>query len=378
MKILVLAGESPVPATSGIRLRVLHLSRGLARAGEVTVGVLGEVGAGHDEPFAMVAAGSARSRLLSLVTAVRRPYDVAKHDAPGMHRLAAGGGWDVVQAELPYLLPAAGDAGAPVVLDAHNVESDVLRTLAEREPRRLRRTRLGWEARKTDRFERSGLRTVRAVAATSDEEAAAFERMGAREVVVVPNGVDASAIAFSPPGAGSRVVYAGHFGYRPNALAGLELATEVLPRLRERVPDAHVALIGRDPGPELQELAGEGVTVTGPVADVLPHLRAGRVTVVPLRAGGGTRLKVLEAMAAGVPVVSTPFGVAGLDIRDGETVLLGDTPAELAEAAERVIGDDALALRLATAARRLVERAYDWPVVVAPLLDLHLRLAGRA
>jgi glycosyltransferase involved in cell wall biosynthesis len=141
------------------------------------------------------------------------------------------------------------------------------------------------------------------------------------------------------------------------------------------VPAARARIVGRDPTPRLRDRHGGAVQITGTVPDVLPHLRAAGVLVLPLRSGGGTRLKVLEAMAAGVPVVSTPLGVEGLAVRDGEHVLIGRSAADLAELAARVLRDRALAVALSRAGRALVERTYDWAVVARPLIELHHRLA---
>ena len=374
--VLVLAGESPLPPFSGIRQRVLHLARALGRSHDVFVGVLGPVPSPDGNPFALAGAGALRPKPASLATALRRPYAAARHSAPELAALAADGRWASVQSETPWLLPAAMRAGRPVVLDAIDVETDVMRTFAERERRPIHRMRWSWEAAKTQRWERAAARSVDAVCVTGSHEAAAFERMGAHEIVIVPNGVDVDAVPFAPPPAGALFLYAGHFGYRPNQHAARELALEVLPLLRRRVPQATLTLVGRDAGPELRRLAGPAVEVTGEVAEMLPHLRRARATIVPLRSGAGTRLKVLEAMAAGVPVISTRFGVAGIDVRDGEHVLLAETPAELAEAAARLASDDALCRALAERARRLVERSFDWDVVAAPLVSLHERLGA--
>jgi len=144
------------------------------------------------------------------------------------------------------------------------------------------------------------------------------------------------------------------------------------------VPAATVRIVGKDPPRELLARRGRHVAVIGGVDAVLPHLRDARVTVLPIRAGGGTRLKALEALAAGVPVVSTPFAVSGLGLRDREHTLLADSPPDLAAAATRVLDDDALAERLSHAGRALVERRFDWPRVARPLVDLHHALAERS
>lgn len=379
MRLLILAAETPLPANTGFRLRNLHLARALAAAAVVDFVALGPVPSAHDEAFRLQGVGAQRGRFAALAASVRMPYMQAKLPQAPLAASVRGGAWTSVQAESPFMGPAALTLGRPVVLDAHNVETELPRTLAEadtRAPAALRRARWRWETRKTQTHEQAMVRAAAAVAATSQSEAEVFERWGAREVVVVPNGIDTTAIGHADPAPGALLAYVGTFGYLPNVVAASELLDEVLPRVRARLPEAGAVLIGRDPGPHLLSRRGPGIEVTGTVPDVLPHLRRARVVVVPLRAGGGTRLKVLEAMAAGVPVVSTRFGVSGLEVRDGEHVLLGETPAELADAAVRVCTDDALARSLSDAGRRLACSRYDWSIVARPLVEVHARLAG--
>jgi polysaccharide biosynthesis protein PslH len=140
------------------------------------------------------------------------------------------------------------------------------------------------------------------------------------------------------------------------------------------VPSARVTLVGAMASPELSALAGPAVELTGGVEMVLPYLRRARVTVMPVRAGGGSRLKVLEALAAGVPVVATSFAVSGIDVRHGVEALIAETPHDLAALAVRVINDDDLARALSRAGRRLVEKRYGWPTVAKPLVGLHREL----
>ncbi|HUP33402.1 MAG TPA: glycosyltransferase family 4 protein [Gaiellaceae bacterium] len=375
--ILVLAGESPLPANSGVRRRTLQLSRELADVFAVEVAALGEVPSAGDEPFALRGIPHRRTRARALAASVLTPYQAALVRSSRARRHVLSRRWATMQSELPFVAPMLlGIDAAPLVLDAHNVESDVLRTMAEQEHRPVHRARWRWEAAKTERFERTIVRAATAVCATSEEDAASLEAMGARRIAVVPNGVACAAVAWRAPADSAELAYVGHLGYKPNADAARELVSEVLPIVHRTRPDASVLIVGREPPHDLAAREEGHVRVTGEVPDVLPFLRRARSLVLPLRSGGGTRLKALEALAAGVPLVSTRFGVAGLDVRDGEHVLLGERPAELAAQALRVLEDDALAERLSTAGRRLVETRYDWSVVARPLIELHAELGA--
>lgn len=377
-RVLVLAAESPLPPRSGLRLRVLHVARELARSSRVDLAVLGDVEPAPEEQFELHSIPHRdRSRALTALQAWRAPYVVAKQRSSAMAALASGGGWDTVQVEFPSLVPAARGARVPVVLDAHNVESDLLSSVADQAPSGPSRLRLRWEEKKMRRFEQQVATEVAAVCATSDADAEIFERWGATEVVVVPNGVDTGSIApRMSPATGARLLYVGQLDYDPNTAAARTLARDVLPLVRREISEAHVRLVGRDGG-RLTALAGPHVELAGSVVDVRPELRAARAVVLPIRAGSGTRLKVLEAMAAGVPIVATPLAVAGISVRDGEHVLLGATCRELAAQVVRVCRDDALARALAANARALAERTYDWSIIGEPLRALHERLAGQ-
>ena len=152
----------------------------------------------------------------------------------------------------------------------------------------------------------------------------------------------------------------------PNANAAHFLATAVLPAVRQEIPDARLVIVGRDPGPDVLALAraGTGVEVAANVSDVTPFYRDANVLAVPLQSGGGTRLKILEAFAAGVPVVSTPVGCEGIDAINGRHLAIADR-GDFATAVVRVLKTPQLASTLAQRARMLVRQQYDWSVVGA-------------
>ena len=257
-----------------------------------------------------------------------------------------------------YRLPR----GIPLVGDTHNVEHDTLMRAAAAAPERWRRVYYGAQAVLTRREERRHLAKFDIVCATSPRDRSVLHALAPRiRIDVVPNGIDLE--KYSPPPTSRRedgvLLFTGLMSYYPNQHAVLRFARNVLPLVRQRVPHARLIVAGADPSCAVRALAGEHVDITGRVADVRPYYARAHAVVVPLSIGGGTRVKVLEAMAMGVPVVSTALGCEGLDVVDGRSVLIGDSDAALADAVVRVLQSPTLAESLVTHGRE-VARQYGW------------------
>ena len=252
------------------------------------------------------------------------------------------------------------------ILDLHNVYSTIAGRAADEQTSKLARMYLRHEARLLRRRERDAARGCDAVLAVSDEEARVYRGLGARAVTLAPNGVDCAAYADLPTGrphAAPTLLYVGPMSWAPNAAAVTFLAREVMPRLRSVVPDARLRIIGRDMTSAVQALAdGDGVDVLGMVPSMPPHLLEASVLAVPLETGGGTRLKILEAFAAGLPVVSTAVGCEGLRVVDREHLVVADR-AGFAEALIAALRDPAAGAERAARARALTRDCYDWRMV---------------
>jgi glycosyltransferase involved in cell wall biosynthesis len=172
-------------------------------------------------------------------------------------------------------------------------------------------------------------------------------------------------------------MFIGNMGYPPCVDAVLYFCKEIFPLIRRRISAAELWIVGRDPRPEVLQLDGDGVHVTGQVEDVIPYYRQSAACVVPLRAGGGTRLKILEAMALGRPVVSTTIGCEGLDVVDGEHLLIADNPAQFAEKTVRLLTDRQLYQHISTRGRELVETCYDWDKIAGRLMGVYTEMLAQ-
>jgi len=192
-------------------------------------------------------------------------------------------------------------------------------------------------------------------------------------VSLVPNGVDTAALRPLPEAAaGKRLIFVGHLRYPPNIDAVRFLARHILPALRTRIPEARLTVVGEGAPRALREFAGRAdIDLVGRASCPLPYYQDAHVAVVPLRAGGGTRLKILEAMALGRPVVSTPLGCEGLAVEDGKHLLIAHDVEGFAAAVARLLTDRPLAARLSREARALVERDYDWTSIADRLLGVY-------
>lgn len=266
----------------------------------------------------------------------------------------------------------------PVALSMHNVDSEMLATVA-REQRILTPSwgRAWNRALATRSLERREVPRADAVLCVSDEDAAHFAGLGGRPLVV-PNGVDGELFDVrEAPAAGERVLFFGQLGYAPNTLGLLRFVRQGWPRVVARRPDARLRVAG--PGLEAKFAARlrehPGVEPLGLVDDLRDEF-ARAVVVVPIWQGGGTRLKVLEALAAGRPLAGTPLGVSGIGFRDREHGLIAEQPAALADAVVALLEDGARARAFGAAGRRLAE-PYRWERVTAPAAELYAEWAAR-
>ena len=228
------------------------------------------------------------------------------------------------------------------------------------------------EARYASRFDQS-------IAVSSTDADLLRRRNPALPVSVVENGVDCARmqpLAEAPTG--NDLLFTGVLGYPPNADAIRFFCREILPLVRREFPDARLLIAGQSPPPDLRELAsGEAVELLADVADIVPCYRRARLSVVPLRAGGGTRLKILESMALGRAVVSTAIGCEGIDVRHGRDILIADDAASFAACVVLLLRDPEMRAALSARARQTVETGYDWPPLAARQLAVYSALADR-
>jgi glycosyltransferase involved in cell wall biosynthesis len=379
--LLAVTSQLPWPLDRGGHIRSYHLMRALAAAFDVRL----LAGCRADEAGAFDAirqtgidlvpvvlprrtgAGEAMRAVRALLAG--EPYAMFhRHNRPEMwqalDRALTSGAPDVVYLDhLDSWLFARAFQRTPLVVHLHNVYSTLVRREADEGRSGLARRWLRRDAAMLDRVERQVMSAASAVLTVSDNDRAHFARLGKAPVEVVENGVDCAAYADLPtgrPGRAPLVLYLGALSWPPNADAAVFLARSALPALRRLVPGARLRIVGRDPGQAVLALAElDGVEVLANVPDVRPHLHDASVLAVPLDVGGGTRLKIVEAFAAGIPVVSTAVGAEGIAAVHDMHLLIAER-AQFAGALAALLTDAARAARLAAEARRLAQDRYDW------------------
>lgn len=273
-----------------------------------------------------------------------------------------------------FLYPALNVVNAnhslPTLLFQHNMESQIWSRMAKNRKSPLARAYFASQHGRFFRAERDLSAKFDGIVTVSPEDSAfARERYRLENVLGdVPTGVDVAFFASQAvPRRPKRLGFLGSMDWMPNIEGLLWFAEAILPLLRRTDPGIELAVIGRNPPASIRNLAtpGSGISVTGTVEDVRPFVSECRAIVVPLRSGGGTRLKILEALAMGVPVVSTSIGAEGLSLADGRHLLLADSPAEFADSCLKLVQDDELHALLSRDGRELVEREHGWPRAAA-------------
>ncbi|MFM8580391.1 MAG: glycosyltransferase family 4 protein, partial [Planctomycetaceae bacterium] len=295
------------------------------------------------------------------------PYNAAKDFDPRLRRRAEA----LLAEERPDLVicdfvqmarNVIGLPGVATLLFQHNVEAEIFERHSRVDRGWLRRRFMGYQAAKMRWFEGWAGRQFDAIVAVSERDLEQYrQRYGWEHATAIDTAVDIDyyQAATSPPEPRT-MVFVGSLDWMPNE-DGLEwFADAIWPLVRQRVPDARIRLVGRRPGSRVQRLAAiPGIELVGEVPDTRPEIARSAVVAVPLRIGGGTRLKIFEAMASGRPVVSTSLGAEGLQVTHGRDILLADTAEEFASAVSRLLESSTEREQLATAARRLVEEKFS-------------------
>jgi sugar transferase (PEP-CTERM/EpsH1 system associated) len=298
------------------------------------------------------------------------PVSISRYRSSGMRSaiqsLLRQHRFDAVVCDFLFPAPNLPDLSG-CVLFQHNVETMIWKRHAEHAPDPLRKAFFQMEARRMQVYEGRVCREARRVIAVSQDDADTMRRLyGLNCVPAISTGVDVE--YFTPPAAPARkadLVFVGSMDWMANIDGVTWFVEEVLPLIRRRRPDCSLAVAGRRPVAAVSQLAARDplIQVTGTVADVRPWLFGALVSIVPLRIGGGTRLKIYESMAAGVPVVSTTVGAEGLEARDGQNILLADAAARFADRCLCLLESEAERRRLAEAGREMVLSRYSWEAV---------------
>lgn len=401
MNILFLSPWLPWPPHDGARIRIFETLRYLSQRNSITLlstirhpeevkykaalnGLCKKIVTTvlpNDTPPVLRRFSMGLVRRMSLIQSFHYDSNLAQK----VHQLTCQESYDIIHIEFPFLAPYLGAVSsrsrAKKVLSMHNIES--IRFARE----------LGcptyngrWLAIQYDRlffesWEKRAIRRFDGITAVSEVEKDWIQHHapGAR-VEVVPNGVDTEYFCPNRPWKGSAsLVFTGLMDHPPNVDAAVWFCNEILPELRRKIPHLSFKIVGRRPHPKILELGKkDGAQVTGEVADIRPYLTESLALVVPLRSGGGTRLKILEAMAIGRPVISTRLGAEGLDVTPEVNILIADTPVQFVNHILLLLASPETASQLGTAGRRLVVDKYGWPLCLRRLENLYDGLMGNS
>ena len=403
MRIVWLSSRPPFPLDSGGQIRTYHILRELNRRHDIVLVTLADQAALADAsdrindvcreivsvPYPEKHSGLSLYLRAALHYLDPIPFVVSKYFSPQLRdalaQVLARQKVDLIVCD--YLTPALclpKSTTVPTVVFEHNVETLIWERLAAQETNWLKRIYLSREAAKMRRFEKQLTSRLAGCIAVSDADSDYFRtQFNVKNVFAVPTGVDT--VYFQPAQMNGKIhnpeiVFLGSMDWIPNQEGVFFFCREVLPLIREKISNVSFTVVGRRPPSSILRLAEEsdGVKVTGTVDDVRPYLKNACISVVPLRVGGGTRIKIFELMASAVPVVSTAIGAEGLPVSDGRDIVIADEADEMAQACIHLLTGVDLRRRISMQARKLVEENFSWETVGSEFEKICMKLAGAA
>lgn len=398
MKILFLSPSFPYPQDTGAAIRIYNLIRYLSKENEVHLvsfedRQIEETGLMELKKYC----SSVRlvklkkyPKLLQLPEVLIRflrgePFMLKYAESDELEKMLSNlsqeQGIDIIQFEHSYMghnvRHLAQDLKARKVLSFHNIACAQYYRVYKVEKNLLKKIRhllewvpmFKWEPRIAGYFDKS------VVVSDIDKNLLQFLNP-MLDIAVIPNGVDAGGIASEPSeGREKNLLFIGTMDYEPNEDAVLYFHERIFPLVKREIQDIKLTVVGRNPPPKVQKLSeNPDILITGHVDDVRPYYRKAMLSVVPLRSGGGTRLKILEAMATGTPVVSTAVGCEGLAVEDGRNIMIASTPEEFAEKIIRLVTREDLWNKVSCEGRKLVEEKYDWESIASSLQEVYRQL----
>ncbi len=381
MKILIIDEEFPYPLNSGKRLRTSNLTYELALTNDVSYLAFGDIASEaakhfkskNIQPIAVTPINNKKSGLsfyLKLMTNLfsSEPYIVTSHYSSEFEtqllKLINEQKFDVIICEwTPYAQYVKNITKSKSIIVAHNIESDIWKRYYENESNPLKRFYIGLQYKKVLNFEKNCFKWVDGATAVSSIDASFIKKLNLPYTpAIIENGVDTD--FFTPSDTTPlphRLAFTGSMDWRPNQDAAEFFASEILPLLKKSIPDIEAYFIGRNPPPHIKELNKiDGITITGMVDDVRTYIADGSLYIVPLRIGGGSRLKILEAMGMKKPIISTSVGAEGLEVTDLHDILIADTPQEFCDTILKALKDKALCDKIAKNGFSLVHEKYKW------------------
>ncbi len=396
VRILFLSPRQCWPARSGAKLREYHFVRALAQRGPLTYVHFTDPGTEaltrKDLPFCHQVIAVPKPSAYGPVNLIRGvlgrwPLPVLNYTSAQMSaavdRLGEAESFDLIHLDAIHMVRYAEwivkrrEHAAKIVYNWHNIESELMRRFGDGVDSLAKRWYARLTAAKLARVERDILKTAFGHVVCSPRERDALLRISpSARIAVIENGVDVASFHAekAPTARPHKLVFVGLMDYYPNVEAATSFVLRVWPRLRERFPGMTLWIVGANPLPAVVDLGKtEGVTVTGTIPDVRPYYHEALSSIVPLRTGGGTRLKILEAMAAGVPVISTPLGAEGLLVTGGENILFADAddPNTWVSQIELLVSSGHVANALTASALELVRSTYDWDILGRKLCDTY-------